>query len=157
MIIFFVGKCFSLNNYYKYLFATFFCIHNTPIVISFARFLPLFTDIKNIFEEIIDITQTAEHNGRICDMLLQRVYAVNLAVIDLKIARESNQRFFNINNYLVLQNLISIINLIKKFITNISQMKNLINYIQAKNIEESFNYLCENFDHCVRVLSFSIQ
>jgi hypothetical protein len=40
---------------------------------------------------------------------------------------------------------------IKKFISNISQMKTLLKskYIQQKNIEKLFKEICKDFDNCV--------
>ncbi len=35
-------------------------------------------------------------------------------------------------------------------------MKTLIKYIQAKNMEKTFEELCKDFDSCVNILSFSI-
>ena len=70
-----------------------------PILVPFTKFLPLISEIGNIFNEIVEITQAAEHNKRTCDALLQRVYAADLAVIDLKVKRDK-QEFFNNKNYL---------------------------------------------------------
>ncbi|GES75769.1 kinase-like domain-containing protein [Rhizophagus clarus] len=126
-----------------------------PIVVPFTKFLPLISEIGNIFNEIVDLSQAAEHNKRTCDALLHRVYAADLAVLDLKVQRNKKD-FFNNKNYLCLQNLVNIITQIKKFISDISQMKSLIKYIQAKSIEKTFKELCKEFDSCVNVLSFSI-
>ncbi|RGB38185.1 kinase-like domain-containing protein [Rhizophagus diaphanus] len=126
-----------------------------PIVVPFTKFLPLISEIGNIFNEIVELAQAAEHNKRTCDALLQRVYAADLAVLDLKVQR-NRKDFFNNKNYLCLQNLVNIITQIRKFISDISQMKSLIKYIQAKNIEKTFKELCKEFDSCVNVLSFAI-
>jgi hypothetical protein len=53
-------------------------------------------------------------------------------------------------------NLSNIINRIKKFVAEISQMKTLIKYIKAKNIERTFKELCGEFDGYVNVLTFLI-
>ncbi|CAB5215428.1 unnamed protein product [Rhizophagus irregularis] len=125
------------------------------IAIPFSKFVPLFYEIGNIFNEIIELAQAAEHNKRTCDALLQRVYAAELAVQDLKRQRNSKE-FFNNKNYLCLQNLVNIIVQIRKFISDISQMKSLIKYFQVKSIENSFKELCKEFDSCVNILSFEI-
>ncbi|POG65397.1 hypothetical protein GLOIN_2v1861852, partial [Rhizophagus irregularis DAOM 181602=DAOM 197198] len=126
-----------------------------PIAIPFSKFVPLFYEIGNIFNEIIELAQAAEHNKRTCDALLQRVYAAELAVQDLKRQRNSKE-FFNNKNYLCLQNLVNIIVQIRKFISDISQMKSLIKYFQVKSIEKTFKELCKEFDSCVNILSFEI-
>src|SRR5581483_1967875 len=99
--------------------------------------------------------QTAEYNKRICDVLKQRIYAVDLAIFNLK-AKNNNQGFFNYKNYLFLQNLVDIISQIKKFVAEISQMKTLLEYIQMKSIENTFNDLCTEFDNCICKLAFTI-
>ncbi|GBC04282.1 hypothetical protein RclHR1_00560009 [Rhizophagus clarus] len=121
-------------------------------VVPFANFLPLISEIGNSFNEIVKLAQAAEHNIRTCAVLLQRVYAAVLAVLD----QRNREEFFNNKNYLNLQNLANVISKIKKFISDISQMKSLIKYIQAKSIEKTFEELCKEYDSCVNALSFSI-
>ncbi|GBB83350.1 hypothetical protein RclHR1_10080003 [Rhizophagus clarus] len=121
-----------------------------PFTIPFTKFLPLIDEIRNILNDVIDIAQKAEYNTRICNALKQRVYAVDLAVLDLKVQR-NNQEYFNGNNYLHLQNLITIITNIKKFMKNISQILELLKtkYILPKNIEKALKELCDDFDFCI--------
>ena len=71
-----------------------------------------------------------------------------MAVLDLKAKRNNNnnnQRFFNHKNHLFLQHLIDIITQIKKFITEISQLKTLLEYVQVKSVEKTFKDLCKRF------------
>ncbi|CAB5388652.1 unnamed protein product [Rhizophagus irregularis] len=124
-------------------------------VIPFSKFFPLISEISNMFNEIIEITQTAEHNKRICDILKQRIDAADLAVRNLKI-KKNNQGFFNHNNYIYLQNLVNVITHIKNFMSEISQMKTLLKYIQAKSIEKTFDDLRKDFDNCINSLAFTI-
>jgi hypothetical protein len=127
------------------------------IIIPFAKFIPIINEIENTFNKIILLVDAAEHNKRICKMLKKRVYAAESAVRDLRIGdKEDNKDFFNSENYLSLQYLYNIMVQIKKFISDISQMKSLIKYIQTKSIEKTFKELCEEFDSCVNVLPFSI-
>ncbi|CAB4415477.1 unnamed protein product [Rhizophagus irregularis] len=50
-----------------------------PFTIPFTKFLPLIDEIRNILNEVIEIAQVAEYNRRICNALMQRVYAVDFA------------------------------------------------------------------------------
>ncbi|RGB40058.1 kinase-like domain-containing protein [Rhizophagus diaphanus] len=116
-------------------------------------------NILNIFEEINELVETAEHNKRTCKILKKRVNSVEPAVRDLKRDIDDRKEFFNSNNYSSLQNLSDTIIRIKKFISEISQMESLIEYIKEKNIEnieETFKELCEEFDSFINVLPFSI-
>ena len=126
------------------------------IIVPFAKFLPLISEIGNIINEVIEIIQVAEHNRRTCHFLLQRVSSANLAVFNLKINHQHNRKFFNSKNYLYLQNLVNVIILIKKFIIEISQMKTLLKYIQAKSIERTFKESCKEFDRCTDALTLTI-
>ncbi len=113
----------------------------TPIIfliVPITKFFPLISEIGITFHEIVEIVQAAEHNKRTCFVLLQLVHAVNLVVLELKVPRNNNQEFFNNRNYLYLQNLVNVITQMKKFTAEISQMKTLLKYIQAKSIEKTF-------------------
>ncbi|RIA91621.1 kinase-like domain-containing protein, partial [Glomus cerebriforme] len=74
------------------------------IAVPFSKFLPIISEVANTFNEVIDTAQTAKHNKRICNSLQQRVYAAVLAVLDLKVHRDK-QEYFTELNYLCLQNL----------------------------------------------------
>ena len=118
------------------------------------KFLPLISEIGNSLNELIEIEQAAEHNQRTCKSLLQRVYAADLAVLELKVQR--NKEFFSNRNYLCLQNLVNVITQVKKFAQEISQMKTVLKYIQARSIEKTFKELCKEFDSCINILNFTI-
>jgi hypothetical protein len=127
-------------------------------IVPITKFRPLMNEIGNILNEVIDISQAAEHNKRTCECLLQRVYAANLAVLELKIQR-NNQEFFNKNIFVCLQNLVAVITKIKKFVAEISQMKTLLKlkYIQLKgSIEKNFKELCREFDSCIASIGLSM-
>ena len=49
--------------------------------------------MRKILDGIIEVSQGAEHNRRICDVLERRVYAVDLATFEYKVRR--NQELFN--------------------------------------------------------------
>jgi hypothetical protein len=76
-----------------------------PLVVPFTKFLPIINEIGNIYNEIVDLVEAAEHNKRTCVILKQRVYAADLAVLDLKNQehKEDRKDFFNSKNYLCLQ------------------------------------------------------
>jgi hypothetical protein len=124
--------------------------------VSFSKFIPLISEIENVFNEILDLVEAAEHNKRTCGIARDRVNVAELAVRDLRVRNKDKKDFFNSKNYKYLQNLVIIIARIKKFISDISQMKPLIKHIRAKNIEKTFKELCEEFDGYFNALCFSI-
>ncbi|CAB4433421.1 unnamed protein product [Rhizophagus irregularis] len=119
-------------------------------IVPISKFHPLINEIRSILNEIIELAQAAEHNSQICEVLKRRVYAVDSATFELSVSRK-NHEFFNKKNYSSLQSLVSVITQIKRFISDISQMKNLIKlkYIQPQNIEKTFKELCREFDICI--------
>ncbi|CAI2183815.1 19149_t:CDS:2, partial [Funneliformis geosporum] len=126
------------------------------VVIPFASFLPLITEVTKVFNEIIEIYQTAEHNKKICGIMLDRVQVADTAVRNLKNRREDNIKFFSDGNLFNLQKLVHVIGKIRKFVEEISQLKGLKKYIQAKSIEKHVKDLINEFDSTIRLLQFSL-
>lgn len=126
-------------------------------VVPYKKFYPLIDEIGNILVKVDEITETAEHNKWICEVLKRRVYAINLAVLDFKFYR--NKRvIYNEKNFLCLQNLITVLTRIKKFISVISQMNTLLRskYIRQKNMEKTFKDICKDFDICIDIPEFTV-
>src|SRR5947209_7741083 len=73
--------------------------------VPFANFLPLIGEVARLCNEIVDIYQTAEHNKRICGVMLDRVQVAETAVRNLKNRREENEDFFSEENYINLHKL----------------------------------------------------
>ncbi|GBC45435.1 uncharacterized protein OCT59_027122 [Rhizophagus irregularis] len=122
---------------------------NAPV----PKFISLINEIGNIFNEIIELVAGASrHRKQICDILKKQVHAAESAIRSLKEYSEDREDFFNIKNYLHLQDLFDIITRIKKFILEISQMKPLIKYIKTISIAKTFIELCEKFGSCINEL-----
>ncbi|CAG8666644.1 14004_t:CDS:2 [Cetraspora pellucida] len=128
----------------------------STIELPFTKFFPLIGDVASIFRELVDIYQTAEHNKRICGVLLDRVGAAEAAVRNLDIRRDDNRQFFTERNYIIFRKFIGVIKRIKNFANEISQITGLRKYLQAKSISQTFNELTTDFDGYMRSLSFSI-
>jgi len=128
-------------------------LDTAPAIVPFIKFLPLISEIGNALNELVEIEEAAEHYKRTCKALLQRVYAADLAVLELKVRR--NKEFFNNRDYLCLQNLVNVITQIKKFASEISQIKSVLKYMKAKNLEKTFSELCKEFDSCINILNFT--
>ncbi|CAI2179327.1 17346_t:CDS:10, partial [Funneliformis geosporum] len=128
----------------------------TTEIEPFAVFLPLITEVTQVFNEIIKIYQTAEHNKKICGIFLDRVQIADTAVRNLKNRRDENVEFFTTNNLLHLQELVNVISKICKFVGEISQLTSLSKYIQAKNIENSVKELSSEFDSTIIAIQFSL-
>src|SRR6266498_5118908 len=128
----------------------------TKVTVSFAKFLPLVGEVAKIFNEIVEIYQTAENNKRICGIMLDRVQMADAAVRNLKKRRDENLEFFSERNFFNLHKLVTIIVKIRKFIGEISQLKGLSKYIEAKNIEKTVKDLTNEFDSNIKFMQFSL-
>ncbi|CAG8744550.1 20970_t:CDS:2 [Dentiscutata erythropus] len=128
----------------------------STVAVPFSRFLPIVDDVVKIFEEIAKLYQSAEHNRRICGTLFDRVIAAEAAIRTLKIRRDEHKEFFNQQNFVIMQKFLRNIENIKKFINDVSQLKGLSKYIQAKSIETTFHELTEEFDRFVSILNLTI-
>ncbi|EXX56325.1 uncharacterized protein OCT59_023059 [Rhizophagus irregularis] len=128
----------------------------SSVIVPFSKFIPLVAEVTNILDQIVELYHSAEHNKRICGALIDRVSAAEAAVRNLKIRRDQNKSFFNQKNLILLQRLVNNINQIKKFVGEVSQLKGLSKYVQAKSIEKNFKELCRDFDSNVATLNFAI-
>ncbi|CAG8466414.1 17986_t:CDS:10 [Racocetra fulgida] len=129
---------------------------SSTVAVPFSRFLPIVDDVVKIFDEIAKLYQSAEHNRRICGTLFDRVIAAEAAIRTLKIRRDEHKEFFNQQNFVVMQKFLRNIENIKKFINDVSQLKGLSKYIQAKSIETTFQELTTEFDRFVSILNLTI-
>src|SRR5436853_2144939 len=117
----------------------------TNVIVPFSKFIPLVNEVANTLDQIVELYHSAEHNKRICGSLIDRVSAAEAAVRNLKIRRDQNKSFFNQKNLILLQRLVHNIQQIKRFVSEVSQLKGLTKYVQAKSIEKNFKELCRDF------------
>ncbi|CAG8633736.1 5659_t:CDS:2 [Dentiscutata heterogama] len=126
------------------------------IAIPFSKFVPIIGDIVCVTDEITLIYQSAEHNKRISRVLVDRIASVETSIRLLKIHKDDNKKFFNQENFVVMQKLSDNIQKIKKFIGEVTQLKGLSKYIHAKSIKSTFFDLTNEFDGYINTLKFSI-
>src|SRR6266508_1453484 len=113
-------------------------------------------EVDTIFNEIVEIYQAAEHNKRICGVMLDRVQIAQTAVKNIKNRRDENINLFTKENFFHLLKLIVVIRKMHKFIGEISQLKGLSKYIQAKSIEKTAKELISEFDGTIQVMHFAL-
>src|SRR3954452_18009781 len=95
------------------------------VAVPFTMFLSLIGEITKIYNDIVELYQKAEHNKRICGVMLDRVQIAETAVRNLKNRREDNEEFLSIENYINLKRLVKLFAKIRKFLAEISQLKGL--------------------------------
>ncbi|CAG8511754.1 389_t:CDS:2, partial [Acaulospora colombiana] len=122
-----------------------------------SPFLPLVAEIVNMVNEIVQIYQTAEHNKRICGSLMSRATAAENSVNLLTIRRSENEDLFRSKEfYMNFRKLVTVIEKIKMFIEEVSQIKGLRRFLSARSIEDEFQDLTEEFDGMMRILNFTM-
>lgn len=119
---------------------------------SESNFLQLIVEVTKIYNEIVEIYQTAERNKKICEDILNRVQVAEASVRNLKDRKE----FFTEENYIKLYRLVNIIRKMRQFLVEITQLKGLKKYIHSKAIQEIFNNLVNEFEATIRILQVSI-
>ncbi|CAG8524048.1 1843_t:CDS:2 [Ambispora leptoticha] len=130
-------------------------------VTNFAAFAPLITDVLKLVEGTVNLYQTAEHNKRVCGVLLDRMFAAEAAVKNLEIRKSEYHEFFkNVNNFRTFQKFKNTIEKSKRFIAEISQIKGLRKFttgvLQANQIKRQFEELTLEFDGLMAQLHFTI-
>ncbi|CAG8528938.1 12596_t:CDS:2, partial [Racocetra fulgida] len=121
--------------------------------VPFSKFTKI-NDIINITEEITPIYQSAEHNKRISKSLSERIVAIETSLRLLKAYKDEHREFFNKQNFVSIQKLSDIIQKMKTFISEITQLKGLRKYCQTKSIQTIFYELTTEFDRCINTLNF---
>ncbi|CAG8538650.1 2970_t:CDS:2 [Ambispora leptoticha] len=122
---------------------------------------PLITDVLKIVEGTVNLYQIAEHNKRVCGVLLDRMIAAEAAVKNLKICKNEYREFFkNFNNFRTFQKFKNTIERTKRFILEVSQMKGLRKFTtgvsQINQIKRKFKELTLEFDGRMAQLHFTI-
>ncbi|CAG8484894.1 12459_t:CDS:2 [Dentiscutata heterogama] len=126
------------------------------VVIPLAIFIPLFREITDITNDIIELYKTAHTNKRICGVLLDRVQATEAAVKNLILREKEKSEFFTGPNNVIIRKLVCIMKKIKEFIKEISELKGLRKYLVSKGVEERFKELTNEFDGYIFNLNFTI-
>ncbi|CAG8729175.1 32512_t:CDS:2 [Gigaspora margarita] len=133
---------------------------NTEVTIEtaipFLKFIPIIIDIINVTEEIALIYQSAEHNKHISKSLFERIVAVETSLRLLKAYKDEHKEFFNKQNFVAMQKLSDNIQKMKKFISEITQLKGLMKYSQTKSIQTIFYELTAEFNNCINTLNFTV-
>ncbi|CAB4485543.1 unnamed protein product [Rhizophagus irregularis] len=114
-----------------------------------VNFLPLVKEVTKIYNEIIEIYQTAQYNKKTCFSMMKKVEIVDISLRNLRENRKINSVYFSKRNYTYLCSLVNVIDKMRNFVAKIS-------YYEVKNIDENFKYLNDEFDSIVQFLKFSL-
>ncbi|KAG9293214.1 hypothetical protein G9A89_010585 [Geosiphon pyriformis] len=117
-----------------------------------APFIPLINDVTKLIRSIAELYQTAQHNKKICRLLLERVRIVEFAIEDMITDKENLQQKEYYKNF---TELLTVIRKIEKFIKKVSNVHGLRKFLNAYSIEDEFKNLTQDFDDLIRALNFA--
>ncbi|GBC03162.1 hypothetical protein RclHR1_00500010 [Rhizophagus clarus] len=72
-------------------------------------FLSLIEEVSDIYDETVEICQTAKHNEESCELILNRIEKADMALSNLKTYRKENLKYFTEENYNNLHKLVTVI------------------------------------------------
>ncbi|CAG8517479.1 3457_t:CDS:1 [Scutellospora calospora] len=120
-------------------------------------FLPLFSSVSTIIDSIIRTYKNAKCNQKICLALIDRVEIAQQAVNSLQRQQRDNEELFRKQNYYdawvrfktVLEN-------IKKFVKEITQLSNLQKFLTANAVKDAFDKNIKEFEEVCNDLNFTL-
>ncbi|CAG8736781.1 5423_t:CDS:1, partial [Ambispora leptoticha] len=135
-----------------------------PIIrTDFTIFSPLITEIQKYADIIRKSYEKAEHNRRVCSVLLRRV---DSAAGEVKVLRQLKNEytwfFENSNNYPIFQGFVKVIEKIQNFVNDISQLQGVMKYFNEYRAHEfsmdrKFYSLIGEFEKATEELTIALQ
>ncbi|CAG8615037.1 7420_t:CDS:2 [Cetraspora pellucida] len=114
---------------------------------SLASLNPLIGTISEILNAIFQINEKAQYNKRISSSILARLLSVEAAIKYLLVKKEDFIDKFNDLKYLeALHSLKNVLDRIKVFTEQVTQLKGFEKVINAQNIEKNFKDLIEDYN-----------
>ncbi|CAG8779736.1 8703_t:CDS:1, partial [Cetraspora pellucida] len=127
------------------------------VINSLTSVVPWLATVAGLINEIIKIYEAAQYNKKICAALMDRVTSAEAAVKILqRRKKEFEENFRKIEYQKAFIRLINSLEKIKEFIDDVTQLKGLNKYVIATNIEKRFKQLTEEYEACMKDLSFTL-
>src|SRR3954454_18835139 len=124
---------------------------------SISRFMPLFEIAISLINAIMDIYETAEYNQNICEALVGRVKLTENAINALKRRKQKNESKFRDDEYYKAFNrLIYVLDEIKVFTADISNIHGFRKYMEAYFVKDKFQKLTKDYDVAMKDLHFTM-
>ncbi|CAB4423355.1 unnamed protein product [Rhizophagus irregularis] len=128
----------------------------SDIAQNFDNFAPVISKICKLGEQVIELYEKAQHNKKLCGLLLKRCNCAVASVKDLDIRKiEYKEFFFKKGNLELLIAFSKCIEKSKEFISRVSKIHKLMKYLLAGSIEDDLKELVNEFDGYMLSLNFS--
>jgi hypothetical protein len=123
---------------------------------SVKPYLPLFKNILNIIQDIINNYENAQINKKICLTLIIRTESIGLAIKQLERKKSDNlEKFRNKKFYQSFLRLYNILKRMDRFIQDITLLSNIRKLIEIYSIKKQFREILIDFDNVVEDLNLS--
>ncbi|RIB25934.1 kinase-like domain-containing protein [Gigaspora rosea] len=124
---------------------------------SLASLNPLLGAISDIIQSIFEINESAQYNKKIARSILGRLLSVEAALKFLLIQKEDfNEKFADLKYQESLHTLKNVLDKIKTFTEQVTQLRGLEKWIHAQTIEKTFKDLMEEYESCLSSLKFTM-
>ncbi|CAG8548318.1 1758_t:CDS:2 [Gigaspora margarita] len=120
-------------------------------------FVPLFSMVTNIVQQLSQIYENAKCNQKICLVLVERVEIAQYAVKSLQRQKQANEeKFRNQKYYYAFVRFVNVLENIKKFAKEITQLSCFQKFINANAIKDVFDKNIKEFEDVCSDLHFTI-
>jgi serine/threonine protein kinase len=124
---------------------------------AIGPYLPLITKALELIEKIKNIHNTAEYNKNICEALVSRVKLTENSIDTLKRRKHKNEdKLRDDGYYKAFNRLTYVLEEIKKFTEEISNIHCFRKYTKAHLIKEIFQKLTNDYDVAIKDLHFTM-
>ncbi|KAF0429942.1 kinase-like protein [Gigaspora margarita] len=124
---------------------------------AITPFVPLFNMVTNLLDQMLQIYENAKCNTKICVALLDRVEIAQTAVKLLQRKYQANENNFrNQNYYHAWVRFVNVLENIRKFAKEITQLKYFQKFINANAVKDSFEKNIKEFEEVCSDLNFTM-
>ncbi|CAG8523645.1 5347_t:CDS:2, partial [Scutellospora calospora] len=110
-------------------------------------FIPFFTQVTEVVKALLLANETAKCNQKICLALIDRVEIAQQAVNSLQRQQLENEKLFRDQNYYYAWvRFITVLENIRKFAKEITQLSSLQKYLSAMTVKETFDKNIKDFE-----------
>ncbi|CAG8730194.1 23227_t:CDS:2 [Gigaspora margarita] len=147
----------SLNNSEKPNVASEIANIGIKIGSSLASLNPILGAISDIIQYVWEINESAQYNKKIAKSIVGRLLSVDAALKFLLIQREDFcEKFKDLKYQESLHTLKNVLDKIKTFTEQVTQLRGLEKLILAQTIEKTYKELMEEYESCLSGLKFTM-
>ncbi|CAG8629712.1 13584_t:CDS:1, partial [Ambispora gerdemannii] len=130
---------------------------------DFTIFLPLIKNVEKYADKVGECYENAEHNRRICSVLLKRVNSAAGEVKTLRQLKNDYSWFFATSeNYPIFQGFVKVIEKIQNFVIDVSQLQGVGKYFNEYrgpefSMDKKFHSIIGEFEQATEALTRALK